>query len=188
MKNNKQKLYEEFLNGSNNSDMQNKMNLFHWDKIKEKISNDLVNSKLRLSILYLFFSTIGYLVTLSLCAQGFVGLTAFSHSNLVVLQTIFSPMICSIVCGAIFTAIPFLFSLFLLNRFKRRFLFLKMSWLVIAIPIISTTAIFLLHSYHEALITMHSHINEAIIWALAAILTPYILYFFTYIIIRQRRV
>ncbi len=174
MKKEQQKLYEEFLNPSyiNNSKFISKA---HY--LKNKISSDLVQSKLKICFIYLFFSILGYFFSLFLCSNSNSNLTSYNILNL--LNNSFLLSFCS---GVIYTIVPFLFTLLFFNRFKRRYIYLKLSWLVIILPIFSTTTILLLNCHVRNSLDI---LTEHAIWVISANVTAYFFYIVFYYFIRQ---
>ena len=138
--------------------------------ISKKITSDLVQSRLRLALLYIFFSTIGYLVTLAICSQGKVGLSFFSHSNSSAIMQTFPDPWCSVLCGVLFSGIPFVLSVALLNRFQRRFLIFRMFWLPLVLSAIGCVAILCIgRDFTEIDFGSLNYV-----WVLSAVITPYL--------------
>lgn len=145
---------------------------------------DLVHSPFRLALLYVGFSVGGYLVTLAVCSQGGVGLGSLSHINsTAIMQTLPEPW-CSILCGALFSGVPFALSLALLNRFQRRFLIFRMFWLPLALSLLG--CIVLLLSGQDVADLKAGDLDIA--WMLSAIVTPYIGEAVLSIALRQKRI
>ncbi len=190
MKKNINSLYDEFLDYK-----KQRNNLFinesepNLQIIKNKISKKLVDSKIKLALLYLLFSLIGYFISLKFCPHWFIGMDQLLFNVLSFFKTSCNCSVYSIICGAVFTGVPFFLSLLFLNPFKRRFLLLKMSWLVILIPLIPIALPFLLTYYFnfKSNMFMQNDIINPFIWSLSAILTPYVLYLLSYILLRQKR-
>lgn len=156
--------FEEFLK------LEKTAPIAELNALSKRISTELVASRLRLAVLYGVFSVVGYIVTLAVCSQGGVGLFGLSDRNSAVLmQTLPAPW-CSVVCGAIFSGIPFMFSVLLMNRFQRRFLIFKMFWLPLLMSAIGCLALlFAGHSFGEVQLQ-----NLDVAWILSAIATPYV--------------
>ncbi len=156
--------------------------------IESKISKKLVESKTRLALLYLFFSFIGYLLSLKFCPHWFVKMDQLLYNSLSFLKTSCNCAAYSIICGAVFTGVPFLLSLLFLNPFKRRFLLLKMSGLVIPLPLVTTVLPILFQNYFhfKGKMLIQNNIINPYLWSISAIITPYVLYFLSYILSRQK--
>ena len=150
------------------------------------IRKELVPSPFRLGFWYLAFSFAGYLTSLLVCAQNSWGLSGFAHQVADAIHKLPDPW-CPMVCGAVFTGVPFLLSAVLLTRFQHRYLIFKMWWFFAAIPIVGTvTMIFLPQSlqhhkmaHHMSMMTSRpdslTETSWIAVWALTAILFPYLL-------------
>jgi hypothetical protein len=134
-------------------------------------------------MLYLSFSVIGYLASLFVCAQNSFGLSRFAHDFAQAIHHLPDPL-CPMVCGAVFTGIPFVLAALFLSRFQHRYLIYRMWWFFAAIPIFGTIVMILLpkNFQHQRLAL---HINELsarqnspsdmqwmTVWALSAIVFP----------------
>ncbi len=65
--------YQEFLKGELKFDDSAAKGEEKFTRLQEVVSADLVSSKFKLALIYFVFSSIGYILNLSLCAQGPVG-------------------------------------------------------------------------------------------------------------------
>lgn len=129
------------------------------------ILKDLVGSKLRLISHYSLASILGYVASLMLCAQCSLGLTDFAWKTSALLHDIPDPY-CPLVCGAVFGIFPFVFSSLWMTRFQHRFLFHKMIWLPLSLPIAANILLSLTGPSHG--LEWHA------LWFIAAAGTPYI--------------
>lgn len=176
--------YEQFLKSDS---IESVLQHQHVEKFKSHIKKDLVKSTKQMIIFYLLVSLLGYLVSLSICAQNGFGLFHFSHSVLSSLHSL-PGLLCPIICGSIFTGVPFLISLIFLNRFQHRYLLFKLWWLIAIVPILATSFMSFLPTYvqhnlfemmnHDLLITKKMWLTA---WATSAVLLPYLLEFLMYI-------
>jgi hypothetical protein len=150
-----------------------------------KITQDLVSSPWHIVAWYLGFSVIGYFVSLLICAQNSLGLSGFAHHVAKAIHQLPYPW-CPLICGAVFTGVPFFFTAFFLSRFQHRYLIFKMWWFFAAVPIFGTVSMILLpqnfqhhklaHSMNETASGAHvfSDISWMAVWAISAIIFPYI--------------
>ena len=163
-----------------------------------KIRSELVRSRVQLAFLYCGFSTVGYLASLFICAQNSLGLSGLSYAVAEHMHKVPDPW-CPILCGAVFTGIPFLLSTLFLNRFQHRYLIRKMWWFFAAVPILGTAVMMLLpHKLQHARLSEHmdmlnnrshslTNVQWMIIWALSAILVPYLLESVVYLFLKPRK-
>lgn len=176
--------FNEFLSmesGSAGVSAEIQFRLENDNKLKTIIRKDLVRSPKQLATVYLLFSSIGYFVSLFICAQNSIGLSALSHSVAMQIHGMPDPW-CSIFCGSLFTGIPFAISALFLSRFQHRYLIFKMWWFFIAVPIAATLFMLVLpnNSHHNATWLLY--------WALSAIFMPYILEFFVYLAVKPKQI
>lgn len=163
-------------------------------KIKEMFSKELVGSPYKLMLTYGLLSVVGYLISLTICAQNSFGLTHLSHQVAGALHTV-PGILCPILCGFVFTGIPFLFSAVFLNRFQQRYMLFKLWWFLASVPLVTTLVMLYLPARmrHNAVSDSDpasmflTDIGWISIWAAAAILTPYILEGLIYLRIRQKK-
>lgn len=165
---------------------------------KKKIHRDLVKSPQQMATFYLGISVVGYLSSLVICAQNTIGLSWFSHSVANGLHQIPDPW-CPILCGSVFTGVPFVLSLFFLNRFQHRYLIFKMWWFFAAIPLAATGIMLLLphglqHARLDASLVPSVSRPEVLsdgawmaLWAASAILLPYLLEGVVYLFVRPKK-
>jgi hypothetical protein len=163
-----------------------------------KIKNELVPSALRLAVWYSGFSVVGYLASLFVCAQNSFGLSGLSHQVARTLHSLPDPW-CPMICGAVFTGVPFILSTVLLNRFQHRYLIFKMWWFFAAIPIVVTIAMILLPQDLQHHRLSHNMIESSMkslafsdagwvtTWALSAIVFPHLLEFFVWKVVAPRK-
>jgi hypothetical protein len=150
-----------------------------------KIKNDLVKSPWRLAGWYLGFSLLGYLVSLLVCAQNSLGLSGFAYDMAQAIHRLPDPW-CPMICGAVFTAVPFVLTTAFLNRFQHRYLIFKMWWFFALIPCLGTLSmIWLPANFQHQRLTQHMHdlaqrnhglsqTEWMVVWALSAIVFPYL--------------
>jgi hypothetical protein len=159
------------------------------------IRKDLVHSPLQIAARYSVFSVIGYLVSLAVCAQNTLGLSPVSLKVAEFLHTLPEPL-CPILCGAVFTGVPFLLTCLFLNRFQQRYLLFKMWGFLASVPIIATVSMFFLphqlqHTKLAAAASIQGHVlsdaSWMAFWAASAILVPYLLEGIIYLMVRPRR-
>ncbi len=185
--------YDDFMNaGKNDLIFDSNKN---YSKIKKNISKELVSSKFKLGFLFFIFSLVGYVINLSICAQGTFGLTQFSYQVFHTLHAHLPQSVCAFTCGTALTSFPLIFTLLFLNNFERRYLLSKMNWLIILVPILVTAFIFIA-TWHDFPSTKPVHIFGALnlqealidgfIWAASAILAPYFLQLLFYMRSRQK--
>lgn len=189
-KNDRDTDYEAFLTADHAAP---EISAHQVERIKKNILKDLVKSPQQMVSFYLLISLLGYLVSLSICAQNGFGLFHFSHTILASLHGL-PGLLCPIVCGMIFTGVPFVVSLFFLNRFQHRYLLFKLWWVVAIVPITATAVMAFLPHYlqhnladmmsHELLLTRGTWLG---VWAISAVATPYILEFLAYLALGRRR-
>lgn len=162
------------------------------------IEKDLVRTPAQMIFLYLGLSAVGYALSLLICAQNTLGLSKFSHIIAAGLHRLPDPW-CPIVCGAVFTGIPFLLSCLFLTRFQHRYLIFKMWWFFAAVPLVTTgVMVFLPHGMQHAklqpalqsvaarpdLLSDGAWIS---LWTASAILFPYLLELVVYFCVRPKR-
>ena len=164
-------------------------------KLKAKVGRDLVKSPFQLGFIYTGLSLVGYAVSLIVCAQWSFGLSQFSHFASFHLHNLQGP-VCPLLCGAVFTGIPFLLSCLFLNRFQQRYLITRMWWFLALVPIAATALMLVLPKNLQ-----HSHASSSVgsglsdssgalwigLWTLSAILTPYLLEALVYLIIKPKK-
>ena len=138
--------------------------------VSKKITEQLVSSPFRLTLQYIVFSVIGYAITLAICSQGGVGLSFISHKNSIVLMQFLPNPWCSILCGSIFSGVPFILAILLLNRFQRRFLLFRMFWLPL---LLSVVGCFMLIFIAQDMSNFEFR-NIDVSWTLSALITPYL--------------
>lgn len=164
-------------------------------KLKTKIGRDLVKSPVQLGLIYGMLSLVGYAVSLMMCAQWSVGLSNFAFQASFHLHGLPGP-ICPLVCGAVFTGVPFLLSCVLLNRFQQRYLITRLWWFLALVPIVATGLMLILpknlqHTHISSLpISIWGSSAEAAwigLWATAALLTPYFLEAIVYFWVKPKR-
>jgi hypothetical protein len=163
-----------------------------------KIKNDLVPSAWHLAAWYSGFSVVGYLASLMICAQNSLGLSGFAHHVAQAIHSLPDPW-CPMICGAVFTGVPFVLSTVLLNRFQHRYLIFKMWWFFAAIPIVGTISMILLpQSFQHQRLAKHmselaarphalSDAGWMTVWALTAIVFPYLLEIVVWKIVAPRK-
>jgi hypothetical protein len=138
--------------------------------LSQRLKADLVSSKPRLFLSFISFSLLGYLVSLAICEQSGVGLSPISARTFsFVMGTMPHPW-CAVLCGSLFSGIPFAITFLAFNRFQRRYLIFRAAWLPV---LVAAASCLLLMS------TDHEHIamdwgNFHFVWLLTAIVTPYI--------------
>lgn len=150
------------------------------DVIKKTLKRDLVKSPAQMISIFGATSIIGYLVSFAICAQSHLGIFSFSYKLAHALHSL-PGIVCPIVCGAIFTGIPFVVSLLFLNRFQIRYLLFRMWWVITTIPILTTSILLFLPGRYG--ITSHNPATHGaeisqelwlVSWTLSSILVPYI--------------
>lgn len=163
------------------------------ENVKKNFLRELVSSPKKLMAFYGALSVAGYFVSLLICAQNSVGLSHFSHRVAGALHTI-PGALCPLVCGFVFTAIPFLFAALFLNRFQHRYLLFRLWWFIAGVPVFTTLLMLFFPAplQHSNIVDASAvgHISETAwlsIWAVSAIATPYLLELFVYLMIRQRK-
>lgn len=167
-------------------------------RLSRLIEKDLVRSPAQMMSLYLGLSLVGYALSLLICAQNTLGLSKFSHIISAGLHRLPDPW-CPIVCGAVFTGIPFLLSCLFLTRFQHRYLIFRLWWFLAAIPLVTTgVMVFLPHGMQ------HAKLQQALqpvasrpdllsdsawisLWTASAILFPYLLELVVYLYVRPKR-
>jgi len=166
--------------------------------VTHRIRKDLVRSPRQMALIYSGLSVVGYGASLAVCAQNAFGLSGLSHSVAFRLHQLPDPW-CPILCGSVFTGIPFLLSLLFLNRFQHRFLLFRMWWFLVSIPLVATGLMMMLPSdfQHGGMngtmadtALQAAHLSSSAwmgIWAASAILVPYALAGLVYLVVRPRR-
>lgn len=169
--------YAEFLGSSEGYP-------FHSGAVPDEIRRDLVPSCPRFVVQYMTLVASGYLISLSVCEQHNLGF--FLLSRYVAEQISHLPWyLCAVVCGSLFTSIPFLISCGFLSRFQQRYLLFRLWWLVFSVPIVATAAILFTHdrlsepsASHGGMAALPWQMNSpawTALWLGAAVLTPYLL-------------
>ena len=181
--------YEEFLNYSENVEISSEKT----DAIYQKFSRDLVKSPFEMGLKYLGLSIVGYVVSLSICAQNSLGVSSWSHHVAEILHQL--PLVpCAILCGVVFTGTPFFLSFFLLNRFQQRYLLFRMWWLIAAIPLFATFLLLILpvklRYFGATQVDDHLFSGDwkwVALWTASSIATPYVLEIFVYLSVRRKK-
>lgn len=178
--------YSEFLSAESESQQSPLI-----QNIAKKYASQLVRSPFRLGLFYVGLSLVGYFVSLVICAQNAVGIFNFSFDLANKLCMIPMPW-CWMVCGALFSGVPFLISLATLNRFQQRYLLFKMWWLVAAIPVAAAALMLAVPSAFVSELAMPASmrledLSSVLPWTLSAIATPYLLEACLYFFIRQKQ-
>ena len=164
-------------------------------KLNAKIGRDLVKSPSQLALFYLGLTLVGYAVSLIICAQWSVGFSPFAHTTALHLHSL-PASICPLVCGAVFTGIPFLLSCLFLNRFQHRYLITRMWWFFALVPLVTTGIMLLMpatlqHSHAGTAASLSQGDNAGtewiVLWTVAAIVTPFIFEAVVYFIVRPKR-
>lgn len=170
------------------------------DGLRVRLRKDLVVSRASLAWRYLLLSIAGYALSLGVCAQNDFGLTGIGKRVAAALHTLPDPW-CPLLCGSIFTGIPFFLCLASFNRFQHRFLLFKMWWFVGVVPLAMSGLMLLLpQQLQHARMTEHllhaegsgnSHAWDSTAWILtwlaAAVFLPYVLEAIVYLVLRPRR-
>ena len=152
-----------------------------------------MGSPSEIGLKYFGLSLVGYLISLTICARNSLGILQWSHAVAEVIHQL--PAIpCAILCGSVFTSIPFILSLFLLNRFQQRYLLFKMWWFISAIPLLATFLLLILpvQLRHVGASRDEDHLFSGdwkwiAVWTAAAIVTPYVLELFVYLGVRKKK-
>lgn len=144
--------------------MQSKAPAGSTEALPSAIEKDLVASRSRLLVTYVLGATLGYLVSLMICAQCSIGLSPLAWKTNMLLHTMPDPW-CPILCGFIFGFSPTLVSFLYMSRFQHRFLIFRMGWLPALVPIVSSALLLMSGDPHGWVWRS--------IWMLTAILTPY---------------
>lgn len=155
--------------------------------VAKKIEKDLVASPLSIGLKYTGLLTFGFLVSLFICAQRGVGLSFLSFQVFDHLMDWIPPQFCGAICGALFSAVPFVLLLVVLNRFEQRYLLFRMWWLVASLPIVAAAGML----FYGNLIQNSelSFWGWSSSWTLCAIVTPYIFEALLYIFaLRQKKI
>lgn len=191
-KNNNQE-YEDFMHTNNEPVLpisKAKSNRLNY------IAKDLVGSKFKLGGLFFVYSFVGYILNLSFCAQGELGLTHLAHQNFLMLHSNIHQCLCALITGSTLTGIPFLMSFLFFNPFQRRYVLNYMRGILIFIPVLSTAIIFLwtLHAFTPSppvsvfgMFSLAMAIINGIVWTLSAILTPFLLFLILNSFYKQKR-
>lgn len=146
--------------------------------VPDAIVKELVASKPRLGLVYLFGSVAGYFLTLLICAQCSIGLSPLAWKTASLFRSIPDPW-CPLICGALFGIAPFLASAILLTRFQHRYLLFKMTWVPLLVPIAASALMTIAE-------TPHSWEWQGL-WIIAAVLTPYLFEVGSGLMLRQVR-
>lgn len=179
--------YQRFLEESATVD--------RFEELRRVLSRDLVSSKRSFLAYYLLLCAVGYLVSLAVCSQNAFGFFRFSDALAMSMCVLPKPF-CWVACGCIFSGVPFLLSLFLLNRFRHRYLLIHFWWLVALVPMITSGFIVVLPPLLRdfgilKVATMPSMLlsnpQAIFIWLLSALATPYILESVVYVVLKMRR-
>ncbi|MEY4064190.1 MAG: hypothetical protein RIR26_398 [Pseudomonadota bacterium] len=165
---------------------------------KDRIRKDLVRSPGQMALIYFGLSVVGYIASLAVCAQNAFGLSAIAHAVSYHIHQLPDPW-CPILCGSVFTGIPFVLSLMFLNRFQHRYLIFRMWWFFASVPVFATGLMMILPSKFQHA-RMSGPMADAVargdvmsngawmaLWAASAILLPYILEGIVYLVVRPRR-
>lgn len=144
--------------------------------VTQIIEKDLVWSRRKLALTYLGGSLLGYVLTLSICAQCSVGLSNVATRIASVIHELPDPW-CPFICGAIFGIAPFLMTLIFFNRFQHRYLLHHMAWLIVAVPVLVSVGF--------AFVVNQHNLAWDIEWLITAIATPYICEALSSLVLRQ---
>ena len=160
--------------------------------IKERINGQLVKNHYAFTGFYVALSVAGYLFSLLFCAQNANGFSMFSQHVAHNLHSL-PDVICAPLCGAAFSIIPVFSTLFIFNRFQKRYLFSKFWWYMILFPPLFASLFLLIPSnilgfeVHEHVLEHYSDTTWLGMWTLSAILTPYISFLLIYLNVFKKR-
>lgn len=149
---------------------------------KRKLEEALVPSASRIARRYVGISIVGYLLSLMICSQNGFGFFEFSDRIAIFIHRVTAPY-SDFSCGALFSVVPFLLSSFVLNRFEQRYLLTKLAWLVALLPAIAALAMYIVPPLFGRA-PEHSGFL-AVVWVVAATVTPYLLDLVAYWILKQ---
>ncbi|MEY4066533.1 MAG: hypothetical protein RIR26_2741 [Pseudomonadota bacterium] len=153
--------------------------------VAERISRDLVSSPRSIGIKYTILVIVGFFLSLLICAQGNIGLGAVSFKIFEEVMSFIPPKFCGIVCGTIFSGVPFFFSLIVLNRFEQRYLLFRMWWLVLLLPILGAVC---MQFYGNVMRDADDFMwGWASSWTIAAVMTPYVFETVLYVFALKQR-
>ena len=144
--------------------------------VTRRLEKDLVQSRTKLALTYVAGSVLGYLFSLAICAQCSVGLSPFAWQMASIIHEMPEPW-CPFICGSIFGVAPFLVTLLFFNRFQHRYLLHKMTWLVIALPVLVSLSFMLFANLHDFAWDMK--------WLITAVATPYLCEALASFVLRQ---
>jgi len=142
----------------------------------QRIRKDLVASRWKLAALYIALTCGGYGVSLSLCAQNGVGILPLSYRVAGSMHFIPWPW-CPLVCGALFTAVPNIFSRVFFTRFQQRYLMKRLGWLVAAAPFLASVSLVLMgernpSAFFEGLMVADFAASEwLVLWGIGALVS-----------------
>jgi hypothetical protein len=139
--------YEAFLALGQRHSLVTLENAVPQSRVYKRIRKDLVESRWKLTAVYLMLTAVGYGVSLSICAQNGVGIMPLSFKVASSMHFIPWPW-CPIVCGALFTAVPNLFSRVFFTRFQQRYLMKKLAWLISLAPVVASVSFMLSSGRH----------------------------------------
>lgn len=153
-------------------------------RVGQEISSELRRSRRRFFFMYIIFSAIGYVASLSLCSQNAFMFRVFPVDIAVFLHKLPDPW-CPITCGLFFSALPVLFLVLFLDRFQLRRMLRDLWWLPILTVIFVCGVMTLLpdqwqhegmsHTVHGELRDTRGDVQWLIWWMLAAAANPVIL-------------
>lgn len=153
-------------------------------RVGQEISSELRRSRRRFFFMYMIFSAIGYVASLSLCSQNAFMFRVFPVDIAVFLHKLPDPW-CPITCGLFFSALPVLFLVLFLDRFQLRRMLRDVWWLPILTVIFVCGVMTLLpdqwqhegmnHTVHGELRDTRGDVQWLIWWTLAAAANPVIL-------------
>lgn len=144
--------------------------------VTKVLEKDLVKSQTKLALIYLAGSLLGYVLSLTICAQCSVGFSKFAWRIASVIHEMPDPW-CPFICGAIFGIAPFFVTLLFFNRFQHRYLLRHMAWLVVSVPVLVSVSFMVLANQHDFTWDMN--------WMITAVATPYICEALSGFVLRQ---
>lgn len=164
--------------------------------VRHKISDELRLSRRRFVFVYIMFSLVGYIASLSLCSQNAFMFRFFSVDIAILLHQLPDPW-CPITCGLFFSAPPVLFIVMFLDRFQLKRVLHELWWLPIVTVLIACALMTLLpeNLQHEGMTHVaHGHLRDTrgdvqwlVWWTFAAVLNPVVLILANHLKARLRK-
>jgi len=155
-------------------------------RVGKEISGELRRSRRQFLFVYVLFSLIGYVASLSLCSQNAFMFRVFPIDIAVFLHQLPDPW-CPLTCGLFFSAVPVLFLVVFLDRFQLRRMLRELWWLPVLTVVFACGLMTMLpenlqhegmsHAAHGELRDTRGDVQWLVWWSLAAVANPVIVIF-----------